>query len=304
MVSHKATTTMISFLIRYIVSDWESHMGTNSLFLLAVTALTLTAADRLAPGTLLVADKKLDDPNFRKTVVLIADISEDGGTLGLILNRRTEMPLSQALESWKEAARVKDPIFVGGPVGRTGMFALIRLKTPGHAKRVTADIHLVTERSGLVAHLAEGPTRVRVFAGYTGWAPDQLEMEMSEGAWHVLPANPKYVFDEYPETLWLRLSHAADMQIAGMPVLKLDPQLPVVDGDHRVPQRWIPRTLTLQTCDRASLSTNSPPTPDPRAASRLLLRPALHGHWLGLAAPMRFGLLKFAGDKDGDDDAE
>lgn len=183
---------------------------------LLLVAATLTAADRLTPGTVLVADKKLDDPHFRKTVVLIADHSDDG-ILGLILNRRTEMPLSQILESWKEAARVTDPIFVGGPVSRRGMFALIRLKAgtpPEGAKRVVSDIHLVTGRAGLAPHLADGPQRVRVYAGYTGWAPDQLESEMREGAWHTVPANPAIIFDEEPETLWQRLSRAAEMQLA------------------------------------------------------------------------------------------
>ena len=181
---------------------------------LILAALQLPAAERLAPGVLLVADKKLGDPNFSKTVVAIVDHSEDG-TLGLVLNRRTEMPLSQVLEKWKEVARVKDPIFMGGPVGRSGMFALIRSKTPPDgAKRVVGDIHLVTDRAGLAQHVSEGPTRVRVYAGYTGWAPDQLASEMSEGAWHVLPANPRLIFDDDPETLWLRLSHAADMQLA------------------------------------------------------------------------------------------
>ena len=196
----------------------------RSCLTIFLAAASLTAASRLTPGTLLVADKKLDDPNFRKTVVLIADHNDDG-TLGLILNRRTELPLAQALESWKEATRVKDPIFLGGPVSRSGMFALIRLKAPPEgAKRVTGDIHLITNRAGLAVHLSEGPTRVRVYAGYTGWAADQLESEMSEGAWHVLPANPKWIFDDDPETLWQRLSHSAEMQLASGVALS-SPQL-------------------------------------------------------------------------------
>jgi len=78
----------------------------------------------------------------------------------------------------------------------------------------SATFHLVTDRAGLAPHLSEGPTRVRVYAGYTGWGPDQLESEMTEGAWHVLPATPKFAFDDDPETLWTRLSHSAEMQLA------------------------------------------------------------------------------------------
>jgi len=177
--------------------------------------LPITPAEiRIAPGVILVADKQLDDPNFQKTVIAVVD-SSDEGTLGLILNRRTELPIKEVLEKWKQASRVKDPIFRGGPVGRSGMFALIRTKTPPEgAKRVISDIHLVTDRDGLEAHVTEGPARVRVYAGYTGWAPEQLESEISEGGWHLLPANPKLLFDEDPDTLWLRLSRHTEMQIA------------------------------------------------------------------------------------------
>ena len=186
------------------------------LITLILITLQLTAGtERLAPGVLLVASKKLDDPNFRKTVIVIADHTDEG-TLGLILNRRTELPLSKVLEKWNEAALVKDPIYIGGPVLRTGMFALLRSKTPpAGAKRVSGDIHLVTDRPGLAAHLGEGPTRVRLYAGYAGWGPEQLESEMAEGGWHVLPANPKLLFDDDPGSLWQRLSHVAEMQVAG-----------------------------------------------------------------------------------------
>jgi len=200
-------------------SQFEDNFGMRfaRLAVLIALALPLTSAPvRIAPGVILVADKQLDDPNFQKTVVVIADSTEEG-VLGLILNRRSEMPLKDVLEKWKEASRVKDPIFVGGPVGRSGMFALIRVKTPPEgAKRVISDIHLVTDREGLVPHLAEGPARVRVYAGYTGWAPDQLESEIAEGGWHVLPANPKLVFDEDPDSLWVRLSHNVEMQVASI----------------------------------------------------------------------------------------
>lgn len=184
----------------------------SSLFLLS----SAFGAARLAPGVILVADKDLQDPNFAKTVVVIADYSDEG-TLGLVINRRTDVSLSEVLDKWKEASGVKDPIFVGGPVGRTGMFALIRSKTlPQGAKHVLDDIHLVIDRAALAPHLSDGPARVRVYAGYTGWGPDQLESEIADGGWHVMRADPKTVFDEDPDTLWVRLSHLADMQVASL----------------------------------------------------------------------------------------
>jgi putative transcriptional regulator len=182
-------------------------------FILVAVPLAFGAVP-LAPGVVLVADRHLEDPHFAKTVILIADHGEDG-TLGLILNRRTDMALGEVLEQWKEATGVKDPIFVGGPVSRSGMFALIRIKTPPEgAKRVISDIHLITDRTGLAPHIKEGPARVRVYAGYTGWGPDQLESEIDDGGWHVLPANPNIVFDEDPNTLWVRLGRIAEQEVA------------------------------------------------------------------------------------------
>jgi putative transcriptional regulator len=173
-----------------------------------------TSRVRLAPGVLLVADRDLQDPNFRKTVIVIAD-QNDEGALGLILNRRTDRKLSEVLPRWKEAAGVRDPFFVGGPVGTDGMFALIRSKTPpAGAKRVIGDIHLVLDREGLAPHIAEGPERVRLYAGYAGWEPGQLESEIDAGGWHTMAANPRLVFDPDPESLWLRLSRLAETQLA------------------------------------------------------------------------------------------
>lgn len=189
----------------------------------SLRALQFSPNTRLAPGVILVANKKLEDPNFSKAVVLIADHSTEG-TLGLILNRRTEMALSQALEQWKEAAKVRDPIFLGGPVGRTGMFALIRTKSASDsAQHIIGDIHLVTERATLKKFISDGPDRMRLYVGYTGWAPEQLESEIEEGGWHVMAPEPKLIFDPDPDTLWMRLSRLADMELAGRRLLLSPP---------------------------------------------------------------------------------
>jgi putative transcriptional regulator len=195
-------------------SAWLARLLSLSYVLSPLAVSQIPGNVRLANGVLLVADKQLEDPNFRKTVIVIADHTDEG-TLGLILNRRTQTPLSDALEKWKEAGRVRDPIYVGGPVGRTGMLALVRAKsTPDGGKRVIGDIHLMADKQGLIPFLSDGPDRVRVYAGYAGWAPEQLESEIADGGWHVLPANPRLVFDVDPDTLWVRLSRLAEMQLA------------------------------------------------------------------------------------------
>jgi putative transcriptional regulator len=113
----------------------------------AVPALLTAQTTRtgvLGPGKLLVASRDLRDPNFAETVVLLVHYDDDG-VIGLVLNRRTKIPISRALEEVKGAKDRSDPIFLGGPVGRSGILALLRSrgKVEG-AEHVFGDVYLVT----------------------------------------------------------------------------------------------------------------------------------------------------------------
>jgi len=190
-----------------------------ALALLAWIALSLWAAPGpkdLAPGVFLIARRDLPDPNFFESVILLVDYSAKGA-MGLVINRQTKFPISRVLSSRKEAEGRSDLVYAGGPVGRFGVLALLRAKTaPQEARHVFDDVYLVTTDKLLSEQLAARTpaSHLRVFLGYSGWAPRQLDMEMELGTWHVLPADPAAVFDPSPEKVWERLVRRTDLQIA------------------------------------------------------------------------------------------
>jgi putative transcriptional regulator len=155
-------------------------------------------------GVLLVASPSLNDPNFREAVVLIVDHGPEG-TLGLILNRSTKILLSEALPDLAVLKGTSYQLFAGGPVQRTQLLLLFRLKEPQVGTRSVFDgIYVggirVLER---IITQAKPTETFRAFAGYAGWAPGQLGFEMLQGGWAILPPDSIGIFDIDPAKLWL-----------------------------------------------------------------------------------------------------
>jgi putative transcriptional regulator len=165
-------------------------------------------AESLA-GRLLVATPLLGDPNFRRTVILIVEDEPEEGTLGVVLNRPTEVQVGQVLESWTELVTGPTVVFKGGPVSPNSALALALAQ--GEDEPLgwrSLDGSSLMPRIGLVdleappELLAGGITSLRVFAGYAGWGPGQLPAEIEEGAWYVLAGEPTDAFLAEPERLW------------------------------------------------------------------------------------------------------
>jgi putative transcriptional regulator len=155
-------------------------------------------------GVLLVASPRLTDPNFRQTVVLVVEHGSEG-TMGLILNRPTNVLLSEALPQLTVLKGSTHRLFVGGPVEASRLLLLFRLKEPPADARAVFDgvyaggTPAVLERIISQANPAEA---FRAFAGSAGWAPGQLTVEMLQGAWAILPPESFDIFDKNPATLW------------------------------------------------------------------------------------------------------
>lgn len=156
-------------------------------------------------GVLLVASPAMEDPNFRQTVILVVEHGP-GGTLGIVLNRATNVLLSDALPDLTALKGTRHKLFAGGPVEPTRLL-LFRLKV----KEPPADAHSVFDgvyvggSPGVLERLVTqaNPTDTfRAFGGYAGWGPGQLQYEMLEGAWGILPADSTGIFDQDPATLW------------------------------------------------------------------------------------------------------
>jgi putative transcriptional regulator len=162
-------------------------------------------------GRLLVATPLLGDPNFRRTVILIVEDEPEEGTLGVVLNRPTEVQVGQVLESWTDLVTGPTVVFKGGPVSPNSALALALALGEGEDEPLgwrSLDGSSLMSRIGLVdleappELLAGGITSLRVFAGYAGWGPGQLQAEIDEGAWYVLPGEPTDAFLAEPEQLW------------------------------------------------------------------------------------------------------
>jgi putative transcriptional regulator len=151
-------------------------------------------------GQLLVAGPRLIDPNFRRTVVLVGEHGDDGA-LGLILNRASEATVDQALPELTELVDGAGPIHVGGPVQPTAVVVLAEFADPERADALVLDNIGFLPAEVDPDELGE-LRRARVFVGYAGWGPGQLDGELDEGSWIVEPAAPDDVFTAAPEELW------------------------------------------------------------------------------------------------------
>ncbi|HEY2688763.1 MAG TPA: YqgE/AlgH family protein [Streptosporangiaceae bacterium] len=160
-------------------------------------------------GRLLVATPLLGDPNFRRTVILIVEDEPEEGTLGVVLNRPTEVQVGQVLDSWMDLVTGPTVVFKGGPVSPNSALALALAQGDDEPLGWRSlDGSSLMSRIGLVdleappELLAGGITSLRVFAGYAGWGPSQLQAEIDEGAWYVLSGEPADAFLAEPEQLW------------------------------------------------------------------------------------------------------
>lgn len=183
-------------------------------------------------GRLLVATPMLGDPNFRRSVVLVVEHETEGGTLGVVLNRPTEVPVDRILPPWSALVTGPSVVFQGGPVALDSALALARVPgedeplgwraldgAPGVARLGLVDLDAPPEL--LAAEIAQ----LRVFAGYAGWGVGQLVSEIDEGAWYVVAAESGDVFAEAPERLWPEVLRRQGGDLAFVSTFPDDPSL-------------------------------------------------------------------------------
>jgi len=186
------------------------------LLAMAMAPAQSTRIEELAPGKLLVAPRGAPDPNFAETVVLLIDYSQEGA-MGLIVNRETSVPLSKALQELKGTKGRSEPAFSGGPVEGSAVLALLRSRIkPDEARHVFADVHLIATKALLEKTLAAGTvsSEFRVYLGYAGWGPGQLQKEVELGVWHIFRGDADVVFDPEPGSVWRRMVRRTETQIA------------------------------------------------------------------------------------------
>jgi len=165
------------------------------------------AEKELAQGKFLVADRRLLDPNFRETVVLLIRYGPEGA-MGLVINRPLQVKLSAVFPDVEELHESQDALYLGGPVEPGGILLLAKsAKPPEDTLPVFGDVYLSSNQK-VLQRLIKKPDpgdRFRIFAGYAGWAPKQLEYECDRKDWHVLESDAEILFDRKPSEIWPEL---------------------------------------------------------------------------------------------------
>ena len=169
---------------------------------------------RLARGVILIAKKAMTDPNFAQTVLLITEY-DDTGTVGVVLNRPLGKPATEALPQLEELDIDLSNLYSGGPVRLNSLRLLVQTDTGlGDDYHVFNNVFQIRDFLGIQSlfNRETDMLRVRLYAGYAGWFPGQLERELLRGDWHLSNADPNMVFTDDPETLWEELTGRLDMQ--------------------------------------------------------------------------------------------
>lgn len=153
-------------------------------------------------GRLLVATPPLGDPNFDRTVVYMLD-HHDGGAVGVVLNHPSDEDEIGGLEPWFELLSPPATVFSGGPVEQGALIGLAMAdgridEAWGELTRGVGTVDLALSPS----EVATDVRRLRIFRGYAGWSPGQLDAEIDLGAWMVFDSMPDDVFSDSPTELW------------------------------------------------------------------------------------------------------
>jgi putative transcriptional regulator len=184
------------------VGAWDDYLVMNSL-----------------RGSLLIAHG-LVDPNFRHVVILLLEHS-DQGALGVVLNRPSETSVRDGAPKLRELVPERESVFLGGPVQPDVALVLADHSAPDFGEPVVGSIGLLEDLSDPEA--LSGIRRVRVFAGYAGWSPLQLEAELEREDWIVESANPDDVLTENPKDLWSTLLRRRGGKYAVLALMPFDP---------------------------------------------------------------------------------
>lgn len=161
-------------------------------------------------GQLLVSSPVMGDPNFARTVVFVLSHSSEG-SVGVVLNRPGEVPVAAWLPMWEAATPEPRVVFTGGPVDPSTSIGVAR---------AGGRIAMVDLEAGPPTGISDA---VRVFSGYAGWGPGQLEMEVSLDAWMVVEARPEDAFCERPDTLWRDVLRRQHSDVALLSAFSEDP---------------------------------------------------------------------------------
>ena len=188
----------------------------NRTILLVIASLLATAAfaeTPLAKGKMLVATETIQGDVFSKTVIILLHYDRTGA-MGLVVNRPTEVAIEEVLPADDALLEKAEILYWGGPVRMNSLRGMIKTQSPpSDAEKVVGAVFLVSLNEDAPSDLDDS-TDLRVFLGYAGWAPGQLDRELATGSWIVVDATEDRVFPAEPEKLWDGLAPAQEYRAA------------------------------------------------------------------------------------------
>lgn len=194
-------------------------------------------------GQLLVATPALREPTFARTVIALLEHGATTGALGVVLNRTIAAPIAEVVPAVAELATPPEMLYDGGPVAPQTAIALGQAApgstpdgwspvvpsraegvVPSRAEAVVAPL-VTVDLDHDPALLATSLTALRVFVGYAGWSPGQLEDEIAEGSWYVVDRLPHDCFTPDPDRLWSAVLRRQGWPLSAVAVCPLDPSM-------------------------------------------------------------------------------
>jgi len=192
-----------------------------------------TITGKPGPGMFLVAKRALDGSHFGQSVVYLVEHGEDG-TLGLIVNRSSDVSLSEAVPDIEDKLATAHALYYGGPVGLPMILMLVRseLATEGMT-HVADDIYISSDRRVIDEVLAakKPDSELRFYIGHSSWAAGQLDFELLRGSWHVVTADTDTIFSGKTDSLWDRLIER--LEPAGI-LVDNRPPLPILASTYPI----------------------------------------------------------------------
>lgn len=177
-------------------------------------------------GTLLVATPQIEEGVFRRSVILVLHHDAEGAQ-GVVLNRPMGARVDAVLPDWQPHATAPPVLFEGGPVGLDSALGLVTAPgdvDPVGVKRLFGGVGLV-DLDTPPEMVARDVAGLRIFAGYAGWSPGQLEEEVAAGSWYVVESEGRDAFDDDPERLWVRVLRRQRDHLAFVATFPADPEL-------------------------------------------------------------------------------
>jgi len=179
---------------------------------------------KISQGSLLVSNPFLNDPYFKRSVVLLADHDEEG-SLGFILNKPTNVKIADAVEGFPDFNSL---LYLGGPVEKEDLYYIHTLgEELSGSKKITDDIYWGGNYEQLKLLVDIGkiqPHMIRFFVGYAGWEPFKIEKEVKEKIWMPQAFNREIIFSKDPNNLWSKIIKSMDKEYATMANCPEDPQ--------------------------------------------------------------------------------